>query len=104
MVIKVFLDDGHLICPVILSSRHIPRDWGRGVHIRGFGQAWREAKKPADKEHVTPYIWNNPGIFKVKNIESKVDLSGMRWTLDRKEDLDFAREYISVFTVNSRSF
>jgi spore coat polysaccharide biosynthesis protein SpsF len=54
-------------------------------------RAWHEAGSQLQREHVTPYIWLNPGRFRLKNIENQTDLSHLRWTLDTKEDLDFAR-------------
>jgi spore coat polysaccharide biosynthesis protein SpsF (cytidylyltransferase family) len=54
-------------------------------------QAWKEAKLKSEREHVTPYIWKNPNLFKLKNIEHTEDLSKHRWTLDTPEDLHFLR-------------
>lgn len=68
---------------------------GLDVEVFSFGaleKAWREAKKSSDREHVTPYIWNHPEIFKLANVENDADLSHLRWTLDNKADLRFTRE------------
>jgi spore coat polysaccharide biosynthesis protein SpsF len=56
-------------------------------------RAWRESKLPSDREHVTSFIRNNSN-YKIKNYENKKNLSEYRWTLDRKEDLEFIREII----------
>jgi spore coat polysaccharide biosynthesis protein SpsF len=55
-------------------------------------RSWREAHLPSQREHVTPYIWNNSHCFNVLNIKHNRDLSHMRWTVDYAEDLCFARE------------
>ena len=55
-------------------------------------RAWKEAKLPSEREHVTPYIWKHSGVFKVGSIECDEDLSHMRWTVDYEEDLMFVRE------------
>lgn len=55
-------------------------------------KAWREAKKPSEREHVTPYIWNHPEIFRLANVANDEDLSHLRWTLDTEADLQFTRE------------
>lgn len=55
-------------------------------------KAWKEAQKLSEKEHVTPYIWNNVNKFKVKNLCYKKDISKLRWTIDYEKDLRFARE------------
>lgn len=41
-----------------------------------------------DREHVTPYIYNNPDKFKIGNVLSNLQLSSYRWTIDNKEDYE----------------
>ena len=41
-----------------------------------------------DREHVTPYIYNNPDKFKIGNISSTRQLSSYRWTIDSAEDYE----------------
>jgi glutamate-1-semialdehyde aminotransferase/spore coat polysaccharide biosynthesis protein SpsF (cytidylyltransferase family) len=53
-------------------------------------QAWTEARKPSEREHVTPYL-RLSGRFKTKNVVSAADLSRHRWTVDQPEDLEFVR-------------
>lgn len=54
--------------------------------------AWKNAKKSSEREHVTPYIYNNPEIFEIGHLEyPKNDLSQYHWTVDRKEDLEFVK-------------
>lgn len=60
--------------------------------VEALEKAWREAKKSSEREHVTPYIWNHPEIFRLANIENDEDLSHLRWTLDTEADLRFTRE------------
>jgi len=67
-------------------------------------KAWKEAKLPSQREHVTPYIWNNPELFSLKNLEHEVDLSHLRWTLDYPEDLRFALEVYKRLYVPGRVF
>ena len=49
-------------------------------------KTYLNAKSKSDKEHVTKYIIKN-SEFKKFNIESETDYSGLRLTLDYKEDL-----------------
>ena len=68
---------------------------GMTVEICKFNileKAWKRAKKPSEREHVFPYVQFNPKSFKVSNIKNKIDLSFIRCTVDRKEDLKFVRE------------
>lgn len=60
--------------------------------IQALKKAWSEAKLQSEREHVTPYIWKNPDIFKLKNIKYKEDLSSLRWTLDKPEDFVFIQQ------------
>lgn len=55
-------------------------------------RAWWEAKRPSEREHVTPYIWKNPHLFRLGTIDPEEDLSGMRWTVDDERDLRLVTE------------
>ena len=55
-------------------------------------KAWQNAKSLPEREHVTPYIWCNPNLFKVANYKYTEQLSHLRWTIDTKEDLQMTRE------------
>jgi glutamate-1-semialdehyde aminotransferase/spore coat polysaccharide biosynthesis protein SpsF (cytidylyltransferase family) len=54
-------------------------------------QAWREATKPAEREHVTLYFVN--GKFRVIDVvsDSPVPPGKHRWTVDHPGDLEFVR-------------
>ena len=54
--------------------------------------AWREAARPFEREHTTPFIWERPERFRLLNVESGlgVDLSKThRFTIDYPEDHRF---------------
>lgn len=53
--------------------------------------AWREARMPSDREHVTSYIWRRPERFRLTNVSSREDWSAHRWTVDAEADLAFVR-------------
>lgn len=50
--------------------------------------AWREALLPAQREHVTSFIYQNPERFRLGSFVSTSDLSGLRWTVDHARDLN----------------
>jgi len=50
-------------------------------------KTWNEAKLDFDREHVVDYIWNNPQLFKMGNVSNNKDISSIRLTLDKKEDM-----------------
>jgi len=56
-------------------------------------RAWKEAKKPHEREHVTPYIWDNPEVFRIGNVENNEELHlKERWTVDYEEDYLFVKQ------------
>ena len=68
---------------------------GMTVEICTFSaieRAWNKANKPSEREHVFPYIQFNPKLFKVSNVKNKANLSHLRCTVDRNDDLRFVRE------------
>ena len=68
---------------------------GNDVEVFSFQaleKAFQEATRPLEREHTTPYFWENPSQFKIGNIvwESGLDYSmSHRFTIDYKEDFDF---------------
>ena len=62
-------------------------------------QAWREAGKASEREHVTPYI-KLSGKFRIHYIENEVNLAAERhhWSVDSPEDLEFVRLVFENFT------
>ncbi len=53
--------------------------------------AWRDAKLPSEREHVGPYIENNPKIFNGGALDLYSGLSSMRLTLDELADLELLK-------------
>ena len=67
---------------------------GMTVEISSFKVlkiAWKKAKKHSEREHVFPYIQFNTKYFKISKFKMKQNLSHIRCTVDRKEDLMFVR-------------
>lgn len=50
-------------------------------------QAWEQADLQSQREHVTPFIYQHPDLFKIGSFTNSIDLSELRWTVD--EVLDF---------------
>jgi spore coat polysaccharide biosynthesis protein SpsF len=83
--------------PLDYCSNTIEPTYPEGLDIEVFSfdalaRAWRGAVLASDREHVTPYIWRQPDIFRCANVKLGRDLSHLRWTLDYEEDLKFTRE------------
>lgn len=64
--------------------------------------AWREASSPMQREHTTPFLWDQPARFRVGNVawETGLDYSmSHRWTIDYQADYDFIRAvYDALYT------
>lgn len=71
---------------------------GNDVEIMSFDtleNAWINAKKNFEREHTTPYIWENLDNFRIGNVlwETGKDYSMThRFTIDYKEDYDFIKK------------
>src|SRR5262249_1417313 len=65
---------------------------GNDVEVIPFdilAHAWLEASYPYEREHTTPYIWDQPDRFRIGNVawETGLDYSmAERWTIDYPED------------------
>lgn len=70
--------------------------FARGALVR----AWREAKLPSEREHVTPFLYNNPTMFRLGRVRFARDLSKMRWTVDEPQDLDLIRRIFDYLHLN----
>ena len=57
--------------------------------------AYKNAKLPSEKEHVTDYFSNNENKFKIKHIENSENLSNLRYAVDRPKDLELVRIIVS---------
>ncbi|MCA0388009.1 MAG: glycosyltransferase family protein [Bacteroidetes bacterium] len=64
------------------------------MKIDALRKADREATKDFEREHTTPYLWENPHLFKIGNVtwETGYDYSmSHRWTIDYEEDYLFIK-------------
>jgi len=89
-VIGAFLESG-----ADLASNSLERSYPLGldatvVGMDALAQAWREATKPYERAHVTPFISRNPSRFRIRPVKGDADYSSCRWTVDTREDLEFA--------------
>jgi len=63
--------------------------------------SWKKAKLISEREHVTLFIRNHPEMFKLANLESEIDFSAKRWTLDHKQDFEFiTKVYKALYEKN----
>ncbi len=72
-----------------------------GIHIEIFNyktlkKLSRNVKDKNFKEHVTPYIYNNPNKFKIFTSELKKKFHNYRLTIDYKQDLKLLQKTIKI--------
>lgn len=83
-----------------VSNNHPAATYPDGLDTEIFSfkalkRAWHEAKLPSEREHVTPYIWKNPQLFKIYNVKNKKDLSAYRLTIDEPYDYELLKTVIA---------
>jgi spore coat polysaccharide biosynthesis protein SpsF len=80
-----------------VSNNH-PPTWQDGqqlevVRTAALAEAWRAAAQSFQREHVTPFIWDQPARFRIGNVALEDDCwyRQYRWTLDYPDDYTFVR-------------
>ncbi len=82
-------------------SNTLVRTFPRGLDVEIFTKnaleiAFKEANKPFEKEHVTPYFYQHPEKFHLGNFLYEEDASNHRWTVDTKEDFELIKRMIEA--------
>lgn len=63
--------------------------------------AWQEATLPSQREHVTPFIYQQPSRFNLGDYKSPINLSHLRWTVDEPKDFELVTKiYESLYPIN----
>lgn len=82
---------------------------GNDVEIISFNSlelAWKEARLDLEREHTTPYIWENPDRFNIGNVvwETGFDYSmSHRFTIDYEKDYNFIKQvYDELYPINNK--
>lgn len=69
-------------------------------------QAWKEAKLPSEREHVTPFIYKDfktAPKFKIGSYKSQINYSHFRWTVDEVRDFELITEiFENLYTHNPK--
>lgn len=104
-VIREYLEEGK--CDY--ASNTLERTYPRGLDTEVFSFASLEAahletRNPHDREHVTPYIYNNPERFSCRSVECREGTPEYRWTLDTLEDWELIQRIYGVLFDPGRLF
>jgi spore coat polysaccharide biosynthesis protein SpsF len=87
-------------------SNTLDRTYPRGLDTEVFSfkvleEAFLNAKENFQREHVTPYMWDNNTKYKVYQYKDIADSSNLRLTLDTQEDFKLITEiYIDLYNNN----
>ena len=95
-VIAKFLDSG-----VDYASNVSPPTYPDGLDAEAFRfsvleRAWKEARAPAEREHVSPFM-QDAARFHLVNVSHHADLSSERWTVDEPEDFEVVARVFEHF-------
>jgi spore coat polysaccharide biosynthesis protein SpsF len=60
--------------------------------FQALEKAWLSTQDRYNREHVTPYIYNHPEIFRLKTVLNSKDESNQNWSVDTLEDLERVRK------------
>jgi len=79
-----------------LDVSRYPRGLDVEVFARGaLDEAMAEAHDPADREHVTPYLWRRPERFGLRQLSHGIEAGHYRLCVDEAADLDLVTRLIS---------
>jgi spore coat polysaccharide biosynthesis protein SpsF len=79
----------------------LPRTFPKGMDVEvaqsaALLQAHREAERPAEREHVMPYLYRHPEFFRLANLRSGEDAGGEHLTVDTADDLARVRRVVAA--------
>ncbi len=82
-----------------LSNTH-PRTFPQGNDVEIFSfktlkKTWQNATNFSEKEHVTPYVYNNSNLFKLENFSNAMDYSHLRYTIDHLNDFKLVQQIVN---------
>lgn len=100
-LIRFFLEGGYDYCSNCLEPTFPDGLDAEVFRFDCLERAWHEALLPSQREHVTPFIHQNPDRFSLGCMKHGRDLSGLRWTVDEPDDFDLVtRIYEALYPDN----
>ena len=83
-----------------VSNLH-PATWpdGNDVEVMAFPvleRAWKEANRPFEREHTTPYIWERPDQFRIGSVMME---GGRDYSMTHRFTIDYAEDYAFIRSV-----
>ena len=84
-------------CDYLTNSINRTFPYGTEVEIFSFNSlenAWENTSKKSEREHVTPYFYNNPNKFNIRHLTQSVNNSKFRYTVDQEEDFLLVKQIV----------
>lgn len=103
-VIGLYQDGGY-----DYASNTLTRSFPRGLDCEVFSRkmletALREGKKIYEREHVTPYFYQHPELYRLGCLKNSEDQSHHRWTVDTAEDFELISKLIAALYPTNPDF
>ncbi|SCY58371.1 cytidylyltransferase domain-containing protein [Lysinibacillus fusiformis] len=89
------------------ASNTLERTYPRGMDTEVFSmkaleKAYAGASEQKELEHVTPFIYFRPQLFKLLSIKNDINYSKYRWTVDTDEDFKLIENLIGFLSLQSK--
>lgn len=90
-------------------SNSLTITYPRGMDVevfsfRALAEAHAKATQNVEREHVTPFLYQHPEMFRIEEIQSPHDLSRHRWTVDTPEDLELITRILEALYPLKKAF
>jgi spore coat polysaccharide biosynthesis protein SpsF len=88
------------------TANRLPPPWRRTYPIgldtevctfSALETAWKEAVQPHQREHVMPFLYEQPERFRIRVVDCPIDQGALRWTVDTSEDMALVRRIYDHF-------
>jgi spore coat polysaccharide biosynthesis protein SpsF len=82
-------------------ANFVERRYPRGYEVEVFSraalnQAAADAQLEDEREHVTPYLYRHPELFRLGSVVGKSPLGRHRWVVDTPEDFELIAKILSA--------
>lgn len=66
------------------------------MSITALRTAWENASREFEREHTTPFIWENPDKFRIGNVEWE---TGLNYSMSHRFTIDYLEDYLFIKAV-----
>lgn len=104
-LVGLFLDPASGLDYAAVDTRSYPHGLDAEIFTRTvLDMAMAEAADPAEREHVTPFIYRRPDRFRLGVLRTGEQHEGHRWCVDEPRDLEFISRVINALYPDNPDF